>query len=389
VTTPGLEYWSGRSFGWRYLAHRVDGLGGQGAWLSNELPVQGVSLSDVLAGPPQMTATIAPRAAQLVAADGLPLLLPWKTAIYAEQDGHIRYGGLLVASGYNGPEWSLDVSGFCGYPKGMGYEGVTEFVDTDPLAILRHIWAHIQGGQESNLGLVVSGTTSPVRLGKPAATDSDTGTTEEGPYILARYATQDLGNVIDELARNTPFEYHERHQWDSTKTYVQHYLDVGYPRLGRRQRDLRFVLGENIEVIPAIDDDGEEYASHVRCLGAGEGSTMVIGEARQVGSGLRRMRTIERKDLTTKAQADAAARDELMRAVNLTTTPAVTVRNTEQAPLGAWSVGDEIRVQVDTDGYGGWRGIDLWFRVLSQTVDPESPDMIAMTLLRSDLAAAA
>jgi hypothetical protein len=385
VTQPGVEYWSGHQHGWRYLAYRVDGLGGPGVVLDTELPLQGVTLTDVLSGPTQMQATIAPRVARMMGSDGLPLLRPWDTAIFAEQDGIIRAGGLLVASGYSGPEWSLDVSGFTTIAHGTGYEGDTSFVQTDPLDIARHIWAHLQAQVGTNLGLVVDAATrSPVRVGTALAAGATAASSEDGPYRLARWQNDDLGGDLDDLAGSTPFDYHERHEWNGDKTQVLHYLDFGYPRIGARQPDLRFVLGENVQTIPDIEDDGEDFANDVRVLGAGEGSSMIIGRATTYTGGVRRMATVERKDLTTKAAADLAARQEVARRALMTNVGSVVVRSTPETPLGAWGVGDEIRLQVDA-GDGGWRAVDLWFRVVSMTISPESPELIGMNLLRADL----
>lgn len=66
MTLPGVEYWSGRQYGWRYMAQTMDGTGTPGAWLSHELPLSNVSITDVLSGPPQMTATISPLHRQLL-----------------------------------------------------------------------------------------------------------------------------------------------------------------------------------------------------------------------------------------------------------------------------------------------------------------------------------
>lgn len=387
MTAPGVEYWSGQLSGWRYLAFRIDGLGTPRVLLEGELPVQDVTLTDVLSGPPQMQATIEPRFARLIGSDGLPLLKPWQTAIFAEKAGLIRQGGILVSSTYDGPSWNLDVSGFSGYPKGQPYEGDVSFVATDPLVIVRHVWTHLQSQPGRNMGLTIDDTSSPVKVGKalPTGTQDTSGTpsADDGPYRLARWQNHDLMQAIDDLADATPFDYHERWEWDPTKAEPRGYIDLGYPRMGQR-RDLRFVLGENVQVVPEIEDDGEGFADDVRVLGAGEGSAMLIGRATQPTAGLRRTKTLDRKDVTDLGRLNAIARQELASALLLTTTPTVTVLNTPAAPLGAWGVGDEIRLQVDTDG-GGWRGLDLWFRVLSQTITPESPNIVTMTLLRSDL----
>lgn len=387
MTTPGVSFWTGQRYGWRYLAQRIDGSGQPGEWLDNELPLSDVTLTDVLSGPPQLTATIAPTQARLLGSDGQPLLMPWRTAMYTEQDGQIRSGHLLVASGYNGPKWDLDASGFSGYPKGMGYEGDTSWVEADPLDIVRHIWAHIQGGQDSNLGVSVDmQTRTPARVGKATIPNADgtvsgTGSTDDGPYRLVRWANHDLGKDIDDLAKSTPFDYHERHTWNADKSQVLHYLEFGYPGLGARRDDLRFVLGENVQTIPDIEEDGGDYANHVRMLGAGEGSAMVMGEARVSNGSLRRMLTVDDKTIEDAGRASLAARNEMRRRLSLATTPTVVVRNMiGGAQIGAFGVGDEIRLQADEP----WRDIDLWFRVLTMTISPENPEIASLTLLRTD-----
>lgn len=395
MTSPGgVEYWSGRRYGWRYLAFRVDGTGGPRSLLDGEVPLQGAQYTDVLSGPPQLSGTIEPRFARLLGPDGVPIFQPWKTAIFAEQNGVLRGGGLLVASAYDGPSWSLDVSGFCGYLGGQPYEGNQTFVNADPLSIYRHIWAHVQAQPGRNLGLTIGGTTSPVRVGKPAVAPAAGTTTsvaetstDEGPYKLTWFANHDLGSDADELATSTPFDYHERHMWNDDKTAPLSYVDLGYPRIGRRSQ-ARFVLGENIQVVPTIEDDGEDYANDIRVVGAGEGSALVLGRATSNMAGLRRTRTIDRKEITDRNRANDIARRELAVSMLMTTTPSVVVMDSHLARLGTWNVGDEIRVQVDPET-GAWRGLDLWFRVVSMTVDPENPNMISMSLLRADLAAVA
>jgi hypothetical protein len=378
------DAWSGRDRGWRYLAQRIDGSGTPGVWLDNELPLHDVTITDVLSGPPQLSATISPRYNRLVGADNLPILTEWGTAIYAEVDGIIRYGGLLVATDFDGPDMSIEVSGFTSYAKDMGYESSAGFIQTDPLDIVRHIWTHIQAGQDSNIGLQVDPvTTTPVRVGHAPGPTNPDGTASdpvEKPYRLSLWETDDLGGVIDNLATETPFDYHERHAWGADRTQVEHFLEFGYPRIGARRRGLRFLLGENVQSIPTVLRDGADYASHVRLFGAGEGMGMIRAEARASTGRLRRMATIDDKAVTDNGRAQIRARDELASRRDTTTVTDIVVRNGPNAPLGAWGVGDEIRLIADTN----WIYLDQWFRVLSITFHPEIPEVIGMSLLRAD-----
>lgn len=355
--------------GWRYLAERATGDGEPGDWLDMDLPLTDVRITDVLSGPPLLSGRIDPVYRRLKAADGRPLLEPGGTKLYAEVSGQIRGTGIYLDGQFDGPTWSLDCAGFASYPQGMGYEGATSFVDTDPLDVVRHAWEHIQAGQDSNLGLVIdTGTTTPVRV----------GTTEE-PFELNSWSTDDLGAVIDDLAKTTPFDYHERHRWNQTKTAVEHELVFGYPRLGTRRPGLRFVFGENIHTVPTVTTGG--YANHIRFLGAGEGRDMIRAEAKISDGRLRRMATIDDKSVQSQELAQRRAREELTRRQRRLDITQVTVRDTPTAPLGAWSVGDEIRVQGELD----WVDVDLWMRVVSITVSPDTPEIIAMSLVRADL----
>jgi hypothetical protein len=377
---PSQDNWSGQSYGWRYLAQRIDGTGTPGPFLDNELPLTGVTISDVLSGPPQIKANINPVYRQLLAPDGHLLLGEWGTVIYAEADGVIRGGCILVDSGFDGPAWSLDCSGFSGYAKGMAYPGNDSYVQADACDLARHIWATIQADNGSNLNLQVDPyTTSGVLLGTPAAPAGSTNSSG-GPYTLNWWTNFDLGSDLDKLATGTPFDYHERHVWSADRSTVDHFLDFGYPSLGRRRDDLRFVYGENIQTIPKPNNDGTNFSNHVMMLGAGQGSAMIRREARVADGRLRRMVTISDTTITNPNEAALAARLEMARRQQMQLLSQVAIRNTEMAPLGALSVGDEIRVQAETD----WAEVDMWARVIQLDITPETPDLMVAHLIRSD-----
>lgn len=377
------EPWAGSSSGWRYLAQRIDGSGTPGEWIDNELPLQGVEISDVLCGPSQGSATISPQYPRLLDRYGNPILSEWGTVIIAEADGEIQNVGILVASGFAGPEWSLEWSGFSGYAKGMGYESTYSQTNIDPLDVVRHIWAHIQDGQDSDLGLVVGGTSTPVKIGTPvpdpATPEGSDPVMQDKPYELNWWSTDDLGGEIDKLAQDTPFEYHERHHWDADHDVVQHFLDLGYPTVGRRRTDMRFVVGENIQTIPQASREGDDWANHVRFLGAGEGSQMIHAEARLRDGRLRRMATVDDKSVTDQTRAKTAARLGLADRHDLTSITQVLVRDSGLAPISALRAGDEIRVQSRDEWLAD---IDRWLRVVNVTQRPSEPELAQLTLTR-------
>lgn len=373
---------------WRYIAQRLTG-DGAGEFIDFDLPLRGVQITDQLSGPPRITGSLSPEVARLVDSRGKPLLEEWSTAIYAEADNQIRGGGILSVSGFDGSSWSLDCVGFCGYPQGMPYTDSWYGVEIDPLDVVRHIWEHLQSKPNGNIGMVLSDLKTGLKIGtelEQVEFDTQAGehvSFEAGPVKLNWYTTDDLGKEIDDLATETPFDYHERHYWSGDT--IVHKLDFGYPRLGRRREDLRFVLGENIMLIPSVSIDGDEYANEVMALGAGEGRDMKRALVAKNDGRLRRVAVVDDKSLTTVDKATSLARKELNRRQGLADITEVTVRDHPHAEIGAWVVGDEIRVQ----GELGWQDIDVWCRVISSTISPEEGDAAQLTLLRSDKAGVA
>lgn len=374
--------------GWRYIAERLNG-DGTATFLHQELPLAGAQITDQLSGPSALTGNVPVEFLSLKGDDGKPLLEPWSTAIYAEADGEIRGGGLLVDRKASGSRLELDCMGFTGYAKGQPYTDSQFWVEADPLDMAREIWRFLQSQAQGNLGLQLDTTTSPVRIGTELTQDEfDTQNGplvfENGPYRLAWYQTPDLGAAFDDLAEQTPFDYREKHYWDTDGLRILHRLELGYPTLGARRTDLTFVFGENVRDMPDIDVDGTDFANGVIVLGAGEGRDMVSSGVVSVSDfRLRRIAVVADKNLRSKGSAVAVANRELaVRKVLSGDITDIEVVDHPHAPLGSWKVGDEVRVQADT----GWETADLWCRILTSTISPESSNVASLTIQRTDKA---
>ncbi len=360
--------------GWRYLAARLNGDGTE-TFLDTEVPIAGVELREDLSGPGGITGTISPEIARLQY-QGDPVFVPWSTAIYAEKDGLIRGGGILVDMDDSTPDLSLDCMGFSGYPSGIPYTSEIVQVQVDPLDMARHIWEHLQSQKGGNLGMVVDATTSPIRIGD--GPDAEVFGQNMGPYRLAWFQDHDLGSEFDRLAADTPFEYRVQHAWAGDT--VSHRLVLGYPTIGRRRSDLRFVVGENITLIPTIEYDGSEYASEAIVLGSGEGRTMVRGVHSGNPGRLRRPVIVTDKNLRSKKDADARAGRELALRMGSADISEISVRDHEHARYGSYQVGDEILIET-TDGWSD--SLALWCRILSTKFNPEANTAV-LTVVRSD-----
>ena len=367
---------------WRYIASRLHGDGTE-TFLNMNLPLSGVSITNTDSGPDALTASINPEVAALKVG-GLPLIEPWSTAIYAETDGQIRCGAIVTDAPVTGPSVALTCVGFPGYAVDIPYTGEYSRVHIDPLDVVRDIWTHIQSARNGNIGLQVDSLKSGQIVGSASENVSFTTSNGEnvqfvaGPYTLMWYATTNLGGEIDALAKSVPFEYREAHVWNGNA--IDHRLRLGYPAIGRRRQDLRFVVGENVQVIPKVDF-GTNYASEALVLGAGTGRKMIRGTNARPDSRLRRVSVVTDSSLTSTTKANTLAGQEVLRCLGLADMTEVTIIDHPHAPLGSFDVGDEILVQTGS----GWADdLALWCRVTAMTISPEALGVARLTILRTD-----
>lgn len=200
------------------------------------------------------------------------------------------------------------------------------------------------------------------------------------PYQLVWWDATDCGDETETLAKETPFEYEELHTLDGQQ--VHHRLKIGYPRLGRRRTDLAFVEGENLAVVPTIDRDGDVFAQYVLGLGAGEGRkrrrTSIIGSP---DGRLRRPFVLERPDVKTTARLEKLAHAERAARSTMAAIPDVVLLDHPNAPLGSWSLGDEVLVSLSE----GWARESVWCRIVEENVRPaDDGRAVTLKLIRAD-----
>lgn len=414
---------------WQFIAQRIL----DGTWLDRV----GAQMSSVTMTwdltTDQFQGTITPRDKERIGSDGLPIYSEWSTALYAVESGVIRWGGLLVDSDFTGPGWVINGVGFRGYPNGNIYNGAVYTQNAvDPLNVVRYLWSYLQSEPNGNLGLAVDATTSTARVGtatyivapgnltltqiaaaanltlaqiqalNSAANRSANGYTFQtlpatgnvplgvkvitalAPYTLAWYNGTDCGQELSNLAQSAPFNMSESHAWtDSTQNAVSHRLILGYPRIGVRQQNLRFVEGENITQLVDVSRTGTGYANELLGIGAGTGSTAVRAN---VGAPdafrLRRCGSVVNQTITDTNQLAALAQRMLttLQAPLAGQIGTCTWRNHPNAPLGSFAQGDDILVSVK---HGWLGGQDIWHRITSYTYQPATMTG-TLTLARSD-----
>ena len=368
---------------WRYLLQRYTE-SGWGEFLHTELPLSNISVTNNLSATDELTAEVSPAMAGLKDSAGNPLFDEWGTAVWAEEDGDIKGGGILVSSQAKDATWGLRCIGLSGYPYGMPYTGTGYVgVEVDPLDVVRAAWTHLQSQPWGNLELEIPDLKTGLKIGtkmEQIEFDTENGpiSFEAGPIKMNSYETHDLGNFIGDLVEETPFDYREVHWWDGSE--IRHKLDWGYPRLGRRLTDYRFVLGENILAEPSIDRDGSRYASGALVLGAGNGRTMIRGYAHRNSGKIRRVHVIEKKNLRSITAANRYAEQYIKTSIVSGSVTTVTLVDRGDGVARAIRPGDEIPLNLTTD----WQQLVIWCRVNSVNYTPDTSDDVTLNIVRSD-----
>lgn len=367
---------------WNFLAGRITGDGTIDI-VESDLPLDIGSTSRRLSAPSMMTGSITNEVKRLKV-KGRPIFEPWNTVIIAEADGLIRGMTIYRKPTFKGSTWEMDQIGLPGYAIGMIYDGAKYFVDEDPLNIYRHIWTHLQSQKNGNLGLTVDALTSPVRVGRKLEQvqfDAETSpgvretvAFEAGPRKLAWYLTSDLGKEIDDLAKETPFDWAETFSWQGDQPHC--HIRLGYPELGGRKDHLRFVLGENLATEPDVTEG--DYVNQAYVLGAGEGPARVRGYAGVTDGRLRRTRTVDDSSKRSVAQANALASATLAASRGEYVVETIEVYDHPNAPLEAVELGDTIPLYAEMD----WAIVDTYARIIGKTQAPGKSDRATFEIAR-------
>jgi hypothetical protein len=337
----------------RYHVQRIT----TGEWLSRDFDLSAGVTTRALSAPGGVAGGVAPELRYYRHTDGLRFLEKWATAIYAEDDGQIRGGGIVADVNYDGGPVTVDAPGFAHYPTGLPYARATNFGRVDPLVVVRHLWDHVQSYSNGNIGMVVDQTTSNQFLGDNA-----------DPYGLLWWDTPDCGGEIDNLARSTPFDYTEQHAWaNSSRSAVTHRLRLGYPRLGRRRTDLRFVEGENVTDHIPVDDTGDDHANDLVGIGKGEGAAMIHANIAVIDGRLRRAKVITDKT-ADKLRIDSILATTLRQVSDVQDIGEIKIIDHPNARIAAIDPGDDIPVDLDQPSFGRKR---IWLRVLAVAEDDD------------------
>ncbi|MEG8035022.1 hypothetical protein QP157_06700 [Sphingomonas sp. LR61] len=143
--------------------------------------------------------------------------------------------------------------------------------------------------------------------------------------------------------------------------------------------DPSFVQGVNISVALKPATSGSDMATEVFGIGAGDGAAALRRSISVRNGKLRRVATLQAKDVKTKQALDAKLRAELTARQNTLVVDSITVLNHPNSKRGTYGVGDDIFVQGDVPHFGRF---ELWHRIVSMSESPD--DTTVLSLERTD-----
>lgn len=201
-----------------------------------------------------------------------------------------------------------------------------------------------------------------------------------GAYRLFPWEAPDCGRLIDDLAKDTPFDWVEQHYWDGDTPATR--IAVMYPRAGRRLNqpgDPTFQQGVNISKPLVVTDTTDTYANSVYGVGAGEGVGAIRRSITRRDGRVRTVAKFSSKDVKSDHNMDVKLRVELTARQETLRVAQVTVRQHENSPRGSYGVGDDIFVQGRVRHLGKFQ---LWHRITAITEKNDGTSVL--TLARTD-----
>lgn len=341
----------------RFIVERIS----DGAFLDLDFPIEVSGVGRALSDAGDLSGTVEPDVGGLRDTGEL-IAEPGASFIHREVAGVITGTYIVTRCAFKGSAWEIEGKGFSSHLARRHYSGSREWVDADPIGIIRHVWEHAQSKPGGDLGVTVVGS-STARIGEPKRDVSFTARGEDvdftaGPYTLHWWDTPNLGSTVDGLAEGVS-EFVEWSAWNHDRSKIL--KEVRYSdRVGKRSR-ARFVEGANVVDVVALESDGTDYANTVIAIGAGEGKkalrvTLSVSDGR-----VPMERVLDLKNVTSKKVLEASARAALALAQKKYAIPAVEVVDHPNAEFGTFDVGDEVLVSADFE----WAGRkELWHRIM-------------------------
>jgi len=337
-----------------------------------ELPLSGVSYGPELSGSGSLTGTVEPRHAHLLPSQADA----GTTAILAERDGRLMWGGLIWTAKPVGGSFPIEAAGYSSYlPRRHDLHGNLNgrgpYTYADPCKVIRDTWAYCQEQPDGDLGVTVDATTSTVTIGTAAQ-----------PYSTSWWEAPALDTVVSDAAgaEGGP-QWTEQVAWADGKPAAR--IVLGWPRLGTRRTDVSFSTGVNIASATTVTYDADTYAQVVIALGTGEGRARQRAVDAVRDGRLRLEQVLDLPAVNGSDRLAARARTERTARQIRGEVTELTIHDHPAARFGSFQIGDDVRVTV----HDQWTDWDGWCRITGWTLTPaagDQPEQMTVALQRAD-----
>jgi hypothetical protein len=240
----------------------------------------------------------------------------------------------------------LKAKGFAGYPKGLPWLEDLNWVANDAYEPVVEIWRYLQEYPNGDLGVEVFPQSSGVEMLPGYSYDGTTMSLNFFATFVRAVDKLDCGDYIDALAKDIPFDYAERSQWNHDRTDVIKKIELGYPRLGLIQTNLAFILNENVLSAKPHTESQIDWVSDIGVTGFFPGFEYSFELANADPTRLRRYLNEVDANVDSNERAAAWAHRLLARRQTPAYWENITVdMHHPNAPFGMYDVGDTITVR--------------------------------------------
>lgn len=248
----------------------------------------------------------------------------------------------------------LKAKGFTCYPKGTPWLEDINWLANDIYDPIFEIWDHLQHDfPNGDLGVELYPRKSGVIALPGYGFDGDLLNLNFFATFVRQSDKLDCGDYIDALAKDTPFDYVERSQWNADGTDILKKIELGYPRLGLIQDELAFVIGENVLSAKPHMETQTDWVSDVGVSSFFPGLESSYELANADPERLRRYLDEQDGFIDSNERAAAWAHRRLARRQTPPYWEEITINpDHPNAPLGTFDVGDTIVVS----GFMPWVG---------------------------------
>lgn len=250
----------------------------------------------------------------------------------------------------------LKAKGFAFYPKGIPWLQDINWIFNDAYDPVVKIWAHLQEDfNNGHIGVDVYPPKSGVIMLPGYAFDGDLLNLNFYATFVRETDKLDCGDYIDALAKDIPFDYLERQQWNADGTDIIKRIQLGQPRLGLIQENLAFIQNENVLTMKPHVETQTDWVSDVGVSGFFPGFEYSFELANADPDRLRRYLDEEDGFIDSNERAAAWAHRRLARRQTPPYWEEITIDpDHSNAPLGTFDVGDTITVS----GFMPW--VNAW-----------------------------